>query len=68
MPLIPLAAISSEVIAAFFAGVASILGGVWTVRRARKEEQERCDQRLADIREAYKAGMDTGLKLDERDA
>lgn len=58
---------SPEVIAAFFAGVASIAGGVWTVRRARREEQERCEQRLADIREAYNLGMKTGLRLDERD-
>lgn len=55
-----------ELVAAFVAGAGSIIGGAWSLRRARREEQARCEQRLSDIREAYNKGMDKGMHVTER--
>lgn len=60
--------LTPDVILAFLAGASSIVGGAWTVRRARKEEKEHCEQRISDIRESFSRGLEKGLHLDERDS
>lgn len=54
--------VSLDAIAAFLAGVASILGAGYSIRRARREERELCDQRL----ETYQQGIERGLHMSER--
>jgi len=58
--------VSRDVIAAFFAGVASILGAGFTMRRVRKGERQRCAERIAELRESYDRGIDKGLHMSER--
>jgi hypothetical protein len=60
--------LSGEVIVAFLTGIGSVLGAGWTLRRARREEREECDRRIADQREAYDRGLHEGLHMSERDA
>lgn len=59
---------SPDVIAAFLAGVASILGAGFSLRRAHKQERQHCDERIRDMQRAYDKGMETGLQMRERDA
>lgn len=47
---------------AFLTGVAAVLGAGISLRRQRRRDEERCEQRIGDIREAFKAGM----KVEER--
>lgn len=57
--------ISPDAIIAFLTGVAAVLGGGWSLRRARREERAICDRRVAEIQAAYDRGMDRGVGLTE---
>jgi len=59
--------VSRDVIAAFLAGVASIVSSGYALRRARREEQRRCDERVGELRESYDRGVEKGLHMSERD-
>jgi len=54
--------LNPDVIAAFFAGVASILSAAFSIRHARKQERADCAERIA----AYERGIEQGLHLQER--
>lgn len=51
-------------IAAFFAGAASIAGAGLSLRRVRKQDREECAERMA----AYERGLERGTHMNERDA
>jgi len=46
--------LNAEVVAAFLTGVASILSAGFAVKRARKDERARCEERIKEIREIYR--------------
>jgi len=55
--------VSSDQIAAlgaFLSGVASVITARWAIRRVRRDEQERCEQRLKDVHDALREGFDMG--------
>lgn len=58
--------ISPDAIIAFLAGVGSILGAGYSLRRARREERQRCDERVAELRVSYDSGIEKGLHMSER--
>lgn len=59
--------LNGDLIAAFLAGVASIMGAGYSIKRARKQEREACEVRIHDIKEAHERGLAEGLHLRERD-
>ena len=42
---------------AFLTGVAAVVGAGISLKRQRKRDEERCEQRIQDIRVAFKEGM-----------
>jgi len=38
-------------VGAFLTGVASVISGAWALRRARRQEQDECEKRIAAFRE-----------------
>jgi hypothetical protein len=60
------AIISLDALAAFLAGVGSILGAGYSLRRVRREERKDCAERIAQLDAAYHRGIDEGLDLSRR--
>jgi RNA-splicing ligase RtcB len=60
--------LSPDVIAAFLAGVGSILGAGYSLRRAHRQEREDCAKRIQELRETFERGMEKGLGMTKRDA
>jgi hypothetical protein len=44
-------------IAALLVGIASVVTALLSLRSSKKRERDVCDQRIADIREAFQAGV-----------
>ena len=42
---------------AFLVGVAAVASSLLTIRGSRKKSKDECDQRIQDIRDAFKAGI-----------
>lgn len=57
---------SGDLIGAFLAGIASILGAGFSMRRVRRAERQQCAERIAEIRESYDRGIERGLHMSER--
>lgn len=57
--------LSSDYLAAlgaFLAGIGSVLGAWRVIKRVKREERERCEERLREYRE----GLKEGLHMEER--
>lgn len=54
--------------AAFLSGAGSVIGAVWTIRRVRRDERNHCDLRITEMRQAYRTGLQEGLRMEKRDA
>lgn len=52
---------------AFASGVGSILGGLWALRTVRRRAERKCDERLAELRDAFERGVEQGLGLERRE-
>lgn len=43
---------------AFLSGIGSVIGGWFTLRRVRKEEQRRCDERVRELFDTYERALE----------